>query len=443
MEADKSQNIQIEHLKNAEILKQQGQLSEAVQEYRKAIELTPDNASIHQNLGNLFKEQGRIEEAISCYRKVADINPSYKSFVQLGYLLRINQQSDEAAAFYVKAIELEPRKWDAYGMLIQGVWKPSDTEYLKTALQKVIENNPSNTFLYFSLGRLLTQKGKIDEAVTFFQKGSNINAARFNPFFEKFKFSSSLKPVKYPDFLIIGSGKCGTSSLHQYLCNHPQILSPLTKEIGFFDLPGVYANGIRWYLSHYPQIPDGENFITGEASPGYLYRHDVEKRVFQAFPNVKLIVMMRNPVDRTISAYHHSVRWNGELRSIDEVIDSEMEMIKGLSDPSDIRKSKVKFEPRHVVWSLYYYFLKNWMEVFPKKQFLVLNSEDFFANPEKVLNQVFNFLNLPTYKLQSYPVYQSGGSYDKSEKLKSKLSDFFKPHNQKLEEVLDRKLNWD
>jgi tetratricopeptide (TPR) repeat protein len=443
VEINSNNEKNINYLNRANHFKQQGKLSEAIVEYRQASNLTPNDASIHQELGTLLKEQGRLDEAISCYRQVATLSPSYKSFVQLGYLLRIQHKSDEAATFYIRAIELEPRKWDAYGLLIQGVWKTTEADYITTELQKIIQNNSDNTFLYLSLGRLLTRQGKIDHAIDCFQKGSNINAAKFNSNFAKFQVSEDSVKFKAPNFLIVGSGKSGTSSLHQYLSQHPQVLSPVTKEIGFFDLPGVYVNGIRWYLSHFPQVPVGEKFVTGEASPGYLYRHDVEKRVFQAFPNVKLIVMMRNPVHRTISAYHHSVRWSGELRSLEEVVDAEIEMVQGMSDPSDLRKSQIKFEPRHVVWSMYYYFLKNWMNVFPRDQFLVLKSEDFFENPERVLNQVFNFLDLPNFKLPNYPVYQSGGSYEKPDKLQVRLSDFFEPHNQCLEEYLCRQFDWE
>ncbi len=204
---------------------------------------------------------------------------------------------------------------------------------------------------------------------------------QLNPNF--FINESSLGKKGKPDFLVIGAAKAGTTSIYQYLVRHPQVVPSLLKEVGFFDLRKSYINGFDWYCSHFPQVPDGETFLTGEATPSYLNRRHVAERVFETLPDVKLIVILRNPVERTISAYYHSVKDNGEQRFLEEVIDSEIEMIQGMSDLSDIINTNFKVEPRCVVWSLYYYFLKKWTEVFPREQILILNSNEFYADRKR------------------------------------------------------------
>ena len=101
---------------------------------------------------------------------------------------------------------------------------------------------------------------------------------------------------RLPDFLIIGAQKCGTSSMFAYLNQHPQMKLPDVKEIHFFDLN--YSNGLDWYTSHFPPASLSHRMVTGEASPYYLFHPHVPERVRLHCPDVKLVVMLRNPVDR-------------------------------------------------------------------------------------------------------------------------------------------------
>lgn len=87
--------------------------------------------------------------------------------------------------------------------------------------------------------------------------------------------------------------------------------------------------------------------------------------------------------------------------------------------------------------------LSIWMELFPKKQFLVLQSEELFANPEVTMKQVFHFLGVEPYQLQEYPKQNQGSYPAVSKSIYKTLSDYFRPYNQQLEEYLDRKFNWD
>ena len=135
-----------------------------------------------------------------------------------------------------------------------------------------------------------------------------------------------------PDFLISGAQRGGTTSLYNYLQAHPCFELPTTKELHFFDRK--FHRGLAWYRAHFPtylekcfaQRIQGRAFLTGEATPNYLFHPLVSRRVAEVLPRVKLIVLLRNPVDRAFSHYHHildlgyehlpfaEAQWNLSLR---------------------------------------------------------------------------------------------------------------------------------
>ncbi len=106
-----------------------------------------------------------------------------------------------------------------------------------------------------------------------------------------------------PDFIIIGAMRGGTTSLYSYLTEHPSIGSAYMKEIHFFDV--FFNKGLYWYRSQFPssvqkyyaEHVQKRSFITGEASPYYLFHPHAPKRIAKTLPQVKLIVLLRNPVN--------------------------------------------------------------------------------------------------------------------------------------------------
>jgi|SRR5690242_3518862 len=111
-----------------------------------------------------------------------------------------------------------------------------------------------------------------------------------------------------PHFLIIGAQRCGTTSLFEYLARHPDVAPPSAKELHFFD--SEYHKGDAWYRERFPSLRNG--FITGEATPYYIFHPHTPTRVRDWNSKVKLIVLLRNPVDRAYSHYHHEVRLGTE-----------------------------------------------------------------------------------------------------------------------------------
>ncbi len=112
------------------------------------------------------------------------------------------------------------------------------------------------------------------------------------------------KQGSLPDFMIIGAPKCGTTSLFEYLCGHPNVARPRRKEIHYFD--ERFERGLAWYRRHFPLVEKPQ--ITGEATTAYLFAKNTPARAAALVPDAKLIAVLRDPVRRVISHYWHNKR---------------------------------------------------------------------------------------------------------------------------------------
>ena len=139
-----------------------------------------------------------------------------------------------------------------------------------------------------------------------------------------------------PNFIIIGAQKCGTTSLYRNLIKHPHIASALRKEVYYFDLKFGKKNTV-WYKAYFPTVfytycmekIRGHKLLTGEATPNYIFNPHSPKRVAHLLPQIKLIVMLRNPVDRAYSHYNMMVKKGLEQLSFEDAIKSETERLSG------------------------------------------------------------------------------------------------------------------
>ena len=129
-----------------------------------------------------------------------------------------------------------------------------------------------------------------------------------------------------PGFVILGAQKAGTTSLHEYLCEHPLASSSTVKEVHYFDL--AYERGPAWYRAHF-QIPRRADEIAGEASPYYLFHPLVPARVARDLPEARLIVLLRNPIERAYSHHNHERALGFEKLGFVEAIECEPERLRG------------------------------------------------------------------------------------------------------------------
>lgn len=222
-----------------------------------------------------------------------------------------------------------------------------------------------------------------------------------------------------PQFLIIGAQKGGTSSLFYYLKTHPQIKRSIKKEIHFFNI--FYDRGLRWYLSHFPSKSD--KYITGEASPDYIFHPESPKRVYRLNPNMKLIVLLREPIERAYSAYQMNRRLGIDPR------ETFMEAVSFELNHKD-KKSTVYNYDRHNFFYLergkYAQQLSTWLTYFAKENLLIVTSQRLFNNTKNVISDVHKFLEIDSIQPASLKAMNVGEYQPLPEELHSSLSDHFK-----------------
>lgn len=237
-----------------------------------------------------------------------------------------------------------------------------------------------------------------------------------------------------PDFLIIGTTKCGSTSLYQYLVEHPKIMRSRPKEFHFFDRDDNYERGFKYYNGLFP-VKERQDQLVAEATPCYLWKSVCLERVALHCPKTKLVVILRNPVKRAISHYFffYNNRWNG--KTFEEAL-----KLKGVSPYHE------QSNWHQIVEVGYYYdHLERWLKHYKRDQIHIVILEDLIAHPEQEVNKVFKFLGLNEYKLDSYEPknkgkYPEGGSITpESIELLERVYDY---HNKKLEALLGRKLPW-
>lgn len=251
-----------------------------------------------------------------------------------------------------------------------------------------------------------------------------------------------------PDFLIIGAMKCGTSSLFRYLEAHPNVAVSRPKEVHYFD--DHYDRGLGWYRTHFPSRfskAGREAIRCGEASPYYLFCEGTPDRVKSDLSDVRLIVMLRDPIKRAYSHYHH-VKGNGhEARPFAEAVEAEIAHIESggatplhPTHPPEHAARRLQFLARGV----YHDQLVRWFDRFDRSRFLVLRSEDMFADTPAVYAQTLRFLDLPECDSVEFARRNPGSYTDPIDPdTRQRLRVFYEPHNRRLADLLGREMHWD
>ena len=248
-----------------------------------------------------------------------------------------------------------------------------------------------------------------------------------------------------PELLIIGAQKAGTTSLFNYLVEHPDVLPPFGKEIHYFDLH--YARGERWYRGRFPyrgRLRDGR--LTLDASPYYLVHPQAPARAAALVPGARLVALLRNPIDRALSHHQHEVRGGRESLGFAEAIDREAERLAG--EEERLRGDPHYYSASHhrhsyLLRGQYVEQLRRWTEHFPRTQLLVLPSERLFQDPAAASADVYRFLGLPPHRLERYKTFLQGTyQRDLPASLRARLADHFAPYNRELYQWLGEDFGW-
>ena len=248
---------------------------------------------------------------------------------------------------------------------------------------------------------------------------------------------------------VIGVVRSGTTSLYHYLGQHPCIGSSAYDEIGYFD--DNYHLGVNWYKSLFPTkftknkiIKKHGSFLTYDVTPFYIYNPLVARRISASFPRAKIISNLRNPIDRAYSNYILMYQDGDTTKTFEEMIQIAMD---------EIEKNKAKLNDEVYIADIFYQNilargfyadqLKIWFEKFQKKQILIIPSEDLALKPDQVLTKVFEFLDLPYFKIKDFTRQNKRVYHPMKDETRKLLVEFYKPHNKKLFDMLGSKFDWD
>ncbi|BFM05567.1 sulfotransferase domain-containing protein [Halioxenophilus aromaticivorans] len=202
-----------------------------------------------------------------------------------------------------------------------------------------------------------------------------------------------------PTFIGIGAQKCASTWIYDILSDHPQAALSGLKEVDFFSYK--YDHGLQWYERNFDEGFSGQP-VVGEISPSYFHEPAVPERVLRHYPNIKLIVSLRNPVKRAISNHTHEIR-------VGHFGGSDLSLEKGLAN-----------NPTYVDQGLYAKHLQRWLEVFPRENVLVLVFEEVIADRTKAAKQIYEFLGIDSAHQSAFLDSKSNPGYvNKSKGLES------------------------
>ena len=218
--------------------------------------------------------------------------------------------------------------------------------------------------------------------------------------------------MKKLDFLIIGAQKSGTTTLFKLLSEHPYIYMPPQKELPFFTDDHAYASGFNMFLeNHYKAVPITSQW--GKATPHYLSDDRAASRIATLMPEVKLIVILRDPADRALSHYRMSVRRGIEQRSFEEAIQQQLQP-ESLEESRKLPVGRASETNTYIVWGEYGRLLKPYFDQFGKQKILTLFTKDLECDPENTLDMVCSFLGLDTVRPASLGKrFHEGGAHER------------------------------
>jgi hypothetical protein len=252
-----------------------------------------------------------------------------------------------------------------------------------------------------------------------------------------------------PDFIIIGAARSGTTYLLGQLNAHPNVIAG-PRETHFFDTHR-YTYGLPWYRLRFPadkarreaQAAGLYPVLTGESSPSYLSHPNAPARIARGVPDVRLLVLLRDPTARAASHWAWCLRQCGETRPFREAVESEIGPPgdgRGLRVPPDRRVN----DPLVVRRGIYQPQLERWFTHFPRERILVIQSERWFQQAPLVMAEVCDFLGLPRQEHLPRVMRNRNKPHDPFDPdVLARLRDFYRPHNAALADYLGMDLDWD
>ena len=336
--------------------------------------------------GVLERQLGRHSEALGSLA-IALGHPPHLGLAcyELGELHRSLGQFDQAAAWLIAALRSAPQHHWILHALQYTRYSAELLPWLASELERHSQAHPNDAMALHLLAQQQLRLERKAEAITTSRRAARLDLGARSAWLAP----AEAEPTP-PDFLIIGVPKGGTSSLLQWLSTHPQLWCHPRKELHFFN--GAWEQGEAWYRAQFPVFAPSRGVLRGEATPNYFLDPRVPERVAAAAPQAKLILLLRDPLQRAISWIEHLRRHEGLQGNTETLLLAELEqlqacpqMLSGLvSTPPG---------PQALLGSCYGPPLQRWRELCGDR-LLMLRSEALFCKPKTTLERCARFLGV-------------------------------------------------
>ncbi|GAA3266979.1 MULTISPECIES: sulfotransferase domain-containing protein [Dactylosporangium] len=257
-----------------------------------------------------------------------------------------------------------------------------------------------------------------------------------------------------PQFLICGGQRCGTTSLYRALAAHPAVIKAvLHKGVHYFDVG--YHHGLRWYRGHFPlqrraervRAEFGVPAQTFESSPYYMYHPHALARIAADLPGVRLVVLVRDPVERAYSQHAHEVARGFEPEvEFARALELEQERLDGQRDKLLADPFAYSFAHQHHAYRArgeYIEYIEPMARLLGRDRIHVIDSSEFFERPEPVYDAVVEFLGLP--HVNSYPLFDRHNARPRNrldDSIAQQLAAHYAPYDERLANFLGYKPSW-
>lgn len=265
---------------------------------------------------------------------------------------------------------------------------------------------------------------------------------------------TSILPVArmQPWFLVIGVKRGGSTSLHEYLLQHPDVLPPhVTKGSRYFDVN--FHRGRAWFHSHFPTAAEarrherktGRTPMTGESSPYYFFHPLSPERIARELPEVRLLLALRDPVERAWSHFNYELTRGFEDLDIVSALDAEKERLSGEAERMRADPRYVSLHHRHHAYLARGRYAEQlralYLQVSPERV-LVISSEQMFADTALTMRRVTDFLGLAPYTPERTRAFNANDYSAMTPEIRERLNSYYAPHNEDLFALLGERFPW-
>jgi len=252
-----------------------------------------------------------------------------------------------------------------------------------------------------------------------------------------------------PSFIVVGAQRAGTTTLYRVLSEQPGVVRPtVSKGIGYFDVH--YARGPRWYRAHYPltwvaRRRAGREAVAFESSGYYLFHPLAPSRIARDLPGVRIVVMVREPVERAFSAHRHELVRGFETEPFERAVELEEQRLAGEAERIIAEPAYRSWEHRHHAYlarSRYSEQIARYLDALGEDRVYIVDADRFFETPLEEYERLRAWLGLPVWQPSSVKQWNARPRDPLAPEVRAKLEMYFEPYDRELARQMGRTPRW-